>query len=125
MDHQQVAAWLSDYIAAWRSNDRGRIMGLFTDDARYRYHPFDEPVVGAAAIADGWLDAPDDPSTWEASYEPVAVDDDTAVAVGVSSYRATADQPARTYANCFVLRFHEDGRCRELTEWFMKAPADG
>ena len=122
MDHETVQRWLDDYVEAWRTYERERITALFTDDAAYRYHPYDDPVVGAAAIADDWLEHPDEPGTWEASYSPLAVDGDTAVAVGTSSYDATDDAPARTYSNCYVMRFDDDGRCREFTEWFMKHP---
>ena len=121
---EDVARWLSDYIDAWRSNDRRQIARLFSPDARYRYYPYEDPVIGAEAIADSWLSDPDDPESWEASYEPVAVDGDTAVAVGVSRYAATADQPAREYHNSFVLRFDDAGRCRELTEWYVQTPPD-
>ena len=122
MDREHVADWLARYVAAWRSNDRSQITALFTDDAQYRYHPYDAPVVGAGAIADDWLEAPDDPAEWDATYHAITVDGDTAVAVGVSRYRATADRPAREYHNCFVIRFADDGRCREFTEWFMQTP---
>ena len=80
VERERVAAWLADYIAAWRSNDEQQIRALFTEDAVYRYHPYDEPVVGAADIAADWLEHPDDPDEWEASYQPIAVDGDTAVA---------------------------------------------
>lgn len=123
VDHGDVSRWLAAYIEAWRRNDREQVMALFTADAEYRYEPYEEPLVGAAAIADSWADDPDEPDSWEARYAPVAVDGDTAVAVGTSRYRATAEQPARTYHNCFVLRFAADGRCRELTEWYVREPA--
>jgi hypothetical protein len=29
------------------------------------------------------------------------------------------------YDNCFVIRFDADGRCSELTEWYLKRPGDG
>ena len=122
MDHEQVARWLGSYVAAWRSNERARIEALFTEDAVYRYAPGETPLVGAAAIADSWLEDPDDPQVWQADYEPVAVDGDTAVAVGTSTYTQTEHRPARTYYNCFVLRFDDAGRCREFTEWYIKAP---
>jgi ketosteroid isomerase-like protein len=121
-DKEHVVGWLGDYAEAWRSNDRQRIVALFTADATYRYHPYDDPVVGADAIAASWLEDPDDPDSWEASYVPVAVDGDTAVAVGTSRYRHAEDRPARTYHNCFVIRFDMDGRCRDFTEWYMKEP---
>ena len=31
-------------FAAWKSYDREQIGALFSDDAVYRYHPYDEPV---------------------------------------------------------------------------------
>lgn len=81
-------------------------------------------LTGYAAAA--WLEDPDDPAGWEASYEPVAVDGEVAVAVGSSRYRATPDRPARTYHNCFVMRFDEHGRCSAFPEWFMaEATGDG
>lgn len=122
-DREHVARWLDDYVEAWRHNEPARILALFTDNAEYRYHPYDEPVVGAEAIAASWLEEPDEPESWQASYLPVAVDGDTAVAVGTSRYRQTADRPARTYHNCFLIRFGTDGRCREFTEWYVKVAA--
>lgn len=123
MNHADVSRWLASYVGAWRSNDRAQIEALFTPDTVYRFAPYDPPVVGADAIAADWLENPDDPTSWQAEYHPVAVDGDTAVAVGWSSYQATADRPARRYANCFVLRFDATGRCSEFTEYFMLAPA--
>jgi ketosteroid isomerase-like protein len=123
MDREDVSRWLDGYVDAWRSYDRTAIVALFTEDAQYRYAPYEEPLNGAQAIADSWLEDPDDPDSWEASYGPVAIDGDTAVAVGSSRYRATPQRPARTYHNCYLLRFADDGRCRELTEWFMQEPA--
>ncbi|MPZ71699.1 MAG: DUF4440 domain-containing protein [Nitriliruptorales bacterium] len=122
MDRDDVAGWLGRYVDAWRSNNRDRIAALFTTDAIYRYHPYEDPLVGADAVASSWLEDPDDPDTWEATYEAVAVDGDAAVAVGTSRYARTAARPARTYHNCFVLRFDADGRCREFTEWYMQEP---
>ncbi len=49
-----------------------------------------------------------------------AVDGDRAVAVGYSRYLAMAERPERTYHNCFLLRFADDGRCGEFTEYFME-----
>ena len=56
MTRDDVARWLDRYIDAWRTYDRDAIRALFTADAEYRYHPWDEPVRGADAIADDWLD---------------------------------------------------------------------
>ncbi len=131
MDRDGVARWLSDYIEAWKSYDPEAIGALFSDDVRYRYHPHDEPVVGRQAVVESWLgegdhedaSARDDEGTYDATYEPVAVDGDVAVATGSSTYTKEPGGPVDIiYDNCFVMRFDVNGRCREFTEWFMKRP---
>jgi hypothetical protein len=124
MTSEQVQKWLNDYVAAWRTYDRGAIEALFTDDARYRYHPWDEWIVGTGAIAEDWLSERDEPDSWTAEYAPYAVDGDTAVAVGRSTY-TNPDGSVRTiYENCFLMRFAGDGRCSEFTEFFMEWPSN-
>ena len=122
MDRADVDRWLDAYVSAWRRNERSQIEALFTEDARYRYHPWDEPIVGAAAIAEAWLADQDDPARWEASYECHAADGDAAVAVGSSTYLDAGGAVETVYDNAYVLRFAGDGRCSEFTEWFMKRP---
>jgi len=122
MTHDEVQAWLDRYVAAWRANDPASVAALFSDDAVYGYRPWDSSehtVRGRDAIAASWLEEPDEPATWDASYHPYAVDGDRAVAVGWSRYAPTADQPERTYHNAYLLRFDSDGRCAEFHEFYM------
>lgn len=122
MDRSDVQAWLDRYVEAWRANERAPIEALFTEDAVYRYRPYADPdqtVSGGAAIADSWLEEPDAPGSWEAHYEPFAVEDDRAVAVGWSRYLPTDTEPERTYHNAYLLKFAPDGRCREFSEFYM------
>ncbi len=118
MDRDGVNRWLERYIAAWASGDRAEIGDLFAEDARYRYHAYDDPVVGRSAIVEAWLEEPDEPGSFEASYECYAVDGDRAAAVGWSAY----PHEGRTYDNVFLLRFDGEGRCTDFTEWFDKRP---
>lgn len=122
MDKQQVAAWLECYVDAWESYDRDRIAALFSEDAEYRYHPYDEPVRGRAAIVASWLEDRDEQGTYRASYRPVALDGDVAVATGTSSYLGPDGSIDKVYDNCFVMLFDDSGRCRRFTEWYMKRP---
>jgi ketosteroid isomerase-like protein len=120
MTRDDIQRWLDRYIAAWRANQREPIEMLFTEDAIYRYHPYgDDAMRGREAIATSWLEEADEPDSWEARYEPFAVEGDRAVATGWSRYAPTGDEPERTYHNVFLMRFDADGRCSEFTELFM------
>jgi ketosteroid isomerase-like protein len=128
VDEVTVASWLERYIAAWRSYDVDEIGALFADDAVYRYHPWDEgaeAVQGREAIVASWLEAPDAPGSWVAEYRPWTVEDDRAVAVGVSRYLATDDVPEAVFHNVFLLRFDDEGRCGEFTDVYMRRPDRG
>lgn len=122
MKKDQVAQWLESYVAAWKTYDRAMIAALFSEDASYRYHPYDDPLEDRDAIVGSWLEGPDVAGTYEARYKPVAVDGDVAVAVGSSSYRRGDGSVEEVYDNCFVMRFDGEGRCTDFTEWFMKRP---
>ena len=120
--------WLDAYVAAWKSYHREEIAALCAHDVSYSYHPYDQPVQGRDAVVAAWLGEGDPdvassrdlPGSYDASYQPVAVDGEVAVAVGTSTYT----NPPAVYHNCYVIRFDSDGRCREFTEWFMKRPTE-
>ena len=114
MDHVAVQQWLDRYVDAWRTYDREAIGDLFTPDAQYRYHPWDEPVRGREAIVASWTEDPDDPTVWDASYTPYAVEDRRAVATGVSKY--DDGDGKREYHNVFLLEFAPDDRVSSFTE---------
>ena len=121
MDEAALQRWLDSYVGAWKTYDEGAIGALFSEDAEYRYHPWDQPIRGQPAIVANWLEERDDPDSWTAGYRPWAVDGDRAVAVGVSRYygadRATVE---REYHNVFLCRFDAEGRCREFTEIYLR-----
>ena len=50
MDHAAFQSWLDRYIDAWRLLDPVAIGDLFSSDVRYAFDPFDEAVVGRAAV---------------------------------------------------------------------------
>lgn len=126
MDETSVARWLERYVAAWRSYDPQEIGALFTDDAVYRFHPWDEgadAVRGREAIVASWLEAPDEAGSWAAEYRPYATDGSAAVAVGTSRYLATDDAPEAVFHNVFLLRFDGAGQCAEFTDVYMRRPS--
>ena len=121
MDHAAFQSWLDRYIDAWRLLDPVAIGDLFSADVRYAYDPFEEAVVGRKAVVDSWLADPDEPGSWEADYEVLAIDGDAHVAHGRTRY-LTDDRSGidREFSNVFVCRFDAEGRYREFTEWYMR-----
>jgi ketosteroid isomerase-like protein len=120
IDHDSVAAWLEDYISAWKSYDPEAIGALFSENATYRYNPYDEPVRGRDNIVENWLENRDAPETYTAEYIPIAIDGNTAVANGQTFYyEADGTTLVRQFNNIFVLRFDDQGRCADFCEWYM------
>ena len=119
MTREEVDRWLERYVAAWKSNDPEQIGDLFSEEARYRYWPGDEPRVGREAIVSAWLGEGDEPGTFEASYSCWALDGSRAVASGTSTYTVPDHV---VYDNVFLLVFDDAGRCAEFTEVYLKRP---
>jgi ketosteroid isomerase-like protein len=113
-----VQRWLDAYVDAWRTYDPEAVGDLWAEDAVHAYDPVGEPVRGREAIVADWLKDPDEPGSWQASYRPLVVQGDRAVAVGRTTY---AD--GKTFENLFVLRFDDEGRCAEFAEWYWRYPA--
>jgi uncharacterized protein (TIGR02246 family) len=120
MELADVQQWIDRYVQAWRSNDSAAVGELFSDDARYFTTPFRPAKEGRPAILEWWLREPDEPGSWEATYEAVAVTGDLGVVRGRTNYRSGEE-----YHNVFLIRFDRDGRASEFTEYWMLTPATG
>ena len=112
MDRDSVVQWVAQYERAWRDGDVSAVRRLFTDDARYRRSPYEDPAVGPDAIGAFWLD--DAGRTFTVVAEPVAVDGRDAVVRLEVRYREPVDQE---YRDLWVLRFAPDGRVEDFEEW--------
>lgn len=128
IDFDMAKAWLNAYTHAWTTYDPGEIGALFSEDAHYRWHPWDEGddvAHGRSQIVAAWLENRDRAGTYRGAYRPLLVKEDLIIAVGTSSYYTDATQEVldRTYHNLWVLRFTEDGQCCSFTEWYMQAPS--
>lgn len=115
MERADLARWIDGYERAWRTAGTSDLPRLFTDDVTYRPGPFDEPVVGLAALAAFWegeRDGPDEPFTL--AWEPVAIEDEVGVARVEVVYTGP---PERMYRDLWIVRVSADGRCRVFEEW--------
>jgi SnoaL-like protein len=120
-DLNSVNKWLQDYVSAWKSYDPDAIRTLFSENVSYRYNPFDEPVRGREELVANWLENRDTPNTYDATYKALAVNGDTAVAQGRTSYyQKDGKTLTRQFDNIFVMQFDSEGRCVDFCEWFMQ-----
>ncbi|MEV7607093.1 nuclear transport factor 2 family protein [Paenarthrobacter sp. NPDC089322] len=112
-----VNAWMDQYLRAWTSNEPDEIRALFTEDAVYNTRPnSDSPWRGHDEIVREWSgDSADQPEDWTFEWTLLGRDGDTAFIQGLTTY--LNGEP--TYDNLWVIRFAEDGRARDFTEWFM------
>ena len=121
MDRQSFQEWLDRYVEAWKTYDPDAIASLWSEDAEYRYHPQDEPVRGRDAIVENWLEEKDDPGTYDAKYEVLAIDGDTHVAQGWSRYFTEPGGAANDeYHNIYVIRFNDRGEATSFIEYWIQ-----
>ena len=111
--------WLERYRRAWIDRDADAAADLFTDDAIYREHPFETPFVGREAIRQYWFTVTRPQSSIELRYgTPIAAGHRVAVEWWANVLK---DGAPLTLAGEFLLVFADDGRCRELREYWAFA----
>jgi uncharacterized protein (TIGR02246 family) len=119
-----VDEWMQRYVQAWSTDDPEDIGALFTEDARYFTEPYAEPWNGREEIVRKWVEGGDSNVEWAFAYGIVAVDGDVAVIRGLTEYAPEKEgEAAKIYHNLWVIRFADDGRALEFTEWWMKTKA--
>ena len=113
--------WLEAYRRAWIERDVDAAGALFTEDALYREQPFQEPFAGREAIRRYWATVTRGQSEIELRYG-TPVTDGRRVAVEWWANLLNDGSPV-TLAGEFLLSFDENGRCRELREYWAVTPA--
>ena len=115
MTIDDLRAWIAAYERAWRTAGTTPLRDLFAGDATYAPGPYASVLRGRPAIATFWeaqRAGPDEPFTM--SWEPVAIDGDTAVARVHVAYGAPAD---REYLDLWVVTLDARGRATAFEEW--------
>jgi ketosteroid isomerase-like protein len=112
---EHVGAWLAAYERAWRSPGTAALRDLFVEDATYQMSPYEQPVVGLAAIGAMWDEEREGPDEeFVMTTDVVAVDGDISVVRVEVRY---GEPVVREYRDLWVVRFGEDGRCVAFEEW--------
>jgi ketosteroid isomerase-like protein len=108
--------WLERYRRAWIDRDAEAAAVLFTEDAIYREQPFQPPFVGREAIRQYWFTVTRTQGAVDLQYGTPVVDG-RRVAVEWWATLLNDGKPL-TLAGEFLLLFADDGRCRELREYW-------
>lgn len=122
MNRTDFEEWLERYRSAWKTDDPQQIGDLFTEDATYAPRPFGEPWRGRDEIVAKWIELGDSGTAWQFESEVLAVEGDTGVVRGLTTYPAHDDQPEVVYSNIWVVRLAPDGRATSYTEWWVEKP---
>jgi uncharacterized protein (TIGR02246 family) len=129
MDRAGVERWMEGYRRAWASDAPEDVAALFTEDVTYAPYPWPrdgEPWRGRENVVREWIARGDSSTGWRFEHNTLAVDGDTAVIEGKTYYDPTDDDPHEdAYANLWVIRFADDGRAREFTEYWVQRPRPG
>ena len=121
-DRAAVESWLAGYRRAWQTDDPGDITALFTDDASYSPWPFSTPWQGRDQIVAKWIERGDSKDPWRFESEILAVEGDTGVIKGLTTYPAHDNEAEDVYSNIWVVQLAPDGRARSFAEWWIQKP---
>jgi uncharacterized protein (TIGR02246 family) len=128
MDRMGVERWIESYRRAWETDDASDVASLFTDDATYKPYPWPRERVGWQGrdeIVEKWIGRGDSKIGWKFDHSVLAVEDDIAVIEGWTSYdRGEGEAWDEAYANIWLVRFAEDGRARQFSEWWVQKPTE-
>jgi ketosteroid isomerase-like protein len=112
-----VERWLERLCEGWERRDTETLVDLFTSDGVFWETPFGPADVGSEAMRKGWNELWPFQRDRRMRAEVLALAGDVAVARWWATYTRTPDGVERELDGILLLRFADDGRCRELVEW--------
>lgn len=113
---ERLHNWMDEYVLAWSTNDPDQIERLFTDEAVYDPQTAGGEWHGIEEIVENWLEIDDHEENWEFEWRPLVETEELAIITARTRYF----EPPMSYRNLFVIRFDDDGRCFDFTEWYIE-----
>lgn len=110
--------WLSDYKRAWETRDAELAVRLFTPDASYREQPFEPAQHGQDGVRSYWTAATADQRDIQFTSSVLALNGSTGIAHWHAEFTRASSGVLVALDGIFVLEFADDGRCRDLKEWW-------
>lgn len=116
---EQIARWVEAYRIAWETRDPNAAAALFTENGSYRNNIFEEPHRGRDGVAAYWAGVTAAQSEPAVQMGEPFVDGDR---VAVEFWTTMLDAGDElTLPGCLLLKFDDDGLCRDLREYWMTA----
>ena len=69
-----------------------------------------------------WIERSDSQAAWQFESDILAVEGETGVVAGLTTYPAHDDEPEAVYSNIWVIRLAPDGRASSFAEWWVQRP---
>lgn len=117
---ERLDNWMDQYVLAWSSNETDHIEALFTEDAVYDPQTAGGEWEGIEEIVSAWQEIDDNEENWDFEWLPLVETDQIAVVTGRTRYF----EPEASYRNLFIIRFAEDDRCYDFTEWYIEEESE-
>lgn len=115
---RELSSWLEAYGEAWESRDADAAAEIFSDDATYRVTPYEEPHIGKDGVRNYWAGVTENQRNIQFEHRAISVTGNTGVAHWLAAFEVEPDGTKIELDGIFVLEFDEDGKCRQLREWW-------
>jgi len=113
-DGQDLLARLK---AAWERRDPDLAVAVFSEDAEYRFDPFEPPLVGHNAIREYWNEAAATQANVEFDAERVWVVARTVLSSWHAAFTRRATAERVRYHGFMTLELDDDGLVTRFKEW--------
>ncbi len=120
MDRETFNNWLASYGSAWTRRDPEAAASLYADDATYQVTPFDEPLLGRAAIYENWAGVANTEEKIQFDYEILAITAEHGIARWRASFVRVPPGLETKLDGIFLISLDSGGRCQSLREWRHK-----
>lgn len=118
LTYENFRRWLTVYGKASEENDAKTSADLFAQEARYYESPFDEPMIGRAAIFAYWNEGAQTLKNKISCHDILTVKDNIGIARWQSRF-TVIESGKRLALDClFVVEFDAAGLCQTFREWW-------
>jgi hypothetical protein len=116
--------WMDLYGKACEDSDPKVAAELFTQHAEYYETPFDDPMVGQAAIYRYWSESSQALKDVRFSYEILAVKGNLGIALWQGQFVSVKSGNHVVLDGVFLAEFDEQEKCSTFREWWHRQEID-